>query len=44
MAYTTILSRMMSFSKFMPEVTGLELSVSVTVSNVHAKFEMELEL
>lgn len=44
MTYTTILCRIMSFSKFMVEVTGLELNVSVTVSNVHAKFEIELEL
>lgn len=28
----------MSFNKFMPEVTSLELNVSVTVIKVHAKF------
>lgn len=34
----------MSFIKFMPEVTGLELNVSIRVSKVHAKFEKESEL
>lgn len=43
MTYMTTLSRIMSFSKFLPEVTGLELNVSVTVSKMHAKFE-ELEV
>lgn len=28
----------------MPEVTGLELNVSIRVSKVHAKFEKESEL
>lgn len=33
----------MSFSKLLPEVTGLELNVSVILSKVYGKFE-ELEL
>lgn len=33
----------MSFSKFTSEVTALEVTVSVTISKVHAKLKMELE-
>lgn len=33
----------MNFTKFVPEVTGLELNVLVTLSKVHTKLE-ELQL
>lgn len=44
MTHPTILSRNMSFNKFMPEVTGLELNVSVTVTKVSANVEKELRV